>query len=117
LFCRYSDLTSRQLIEYKTILKKENVNFKFIKNTLNLYKTDKFGNQGPTLIIYLNNFSRLKSLEKFFNKNKKLQLIYAIHQKKVYTNFKIAKLLNNDVFTDQLISTLCNLYITLLRIN
>ena len=117
LFCRYSDLTSRQLIEYRTILKKEGISLKHIKNTLNLYKTEKCINQGSTLIIYFNTFLQLEKLDKILDKTKNIQFSYLINNKKIYTNYKTKLLLGNGLLTNQLIFNFFNFYLVMLQIN
>jgi ribosomal protein L10 len=90
---RYNDLAINEVISIKKNLK--NINYKSLvlkQNITNNFFLNMKG-QGSLLIIYGNNFT---DLIKNINNFKKIELIFLIIEKNIYSNLKLKQILNNS---------------------
>jgi ribosomal protein L10 len=90
---RYNDLAINEVISLKKILK--NINYKSLilkQNITNNFFLNMKG-QGSLLIIYGNNFI---DLTKNINNFKKIELIFLIIEKNIYSNLKLKQIFNNS---------------------
>jgi ribosomal protein L10 len=90
---RYNDLAINEVISIKKNLK--NINYKSLvlkQNITNNFFLNMKG-QGSLLIIYGNNFT---DLIKNINNFKKIELIFLIIDKNIYSNLKLKQIINNS---------------------
>jgi ribosomal protein L10 len=90
---RYNDLAINEVISLKKNLK--NINYKSLvlkQNITNNFFLNMKG-QGSLLIIYGNNFT---DLVKDLNNFKKIELIFLIIEKNIYSNLKLKQIINNS---------------------
>jgi hypothetical protein len=97
-FFRYNDLNYNEKMNLKKEIKKINFNFFILKQNLikNIFLNLK--GQGSLIIIYGDGLINNQTIQKF----QKLELVYLLNKKQIFSNLKIKQIFSNQIYTQPL---------------